>query len=154
MVNKFENWNNFIDPRAEDLISKGFYLEAFFLYFSTIEFMLQNAIIHQQTLANKILKRSKLKIPQIKKLENKTMGELINLFASYSLDQENISTLNNLNSMRIQFVHKILDNDLDNLNKLAKSKISEYHRLVKYLSVYNLDILNKLIKIKRRTVYK
>ena len=117
-----KNWDEYIEPRIKVLQKNGFDLESFYLCSATIEHSLQCAIQLQEEWIAKVVTRSKLKFEKTdtKKLEGMTLGQLILLYSRYSNDQKLISQLNQFNSLRIKFIHKLLDTSIQILNEEAK----------------------------------
>jgi hypothetical protein len=97
---RFKHWDYHIDPRIEDLESKGFFLESFVLYSVTLEFCLQNSIKYQELWIKNILSKSKVAFKKTEKIEEKTLGQLIGIFSNYCSDGGLISKLNEFNSIR------------------------------------------------------
>lgn len=143
--NRYDNWDAHVDKRIQDLISKGFYLETIYVYSATIEFVLQESIRYQEEYLLRLLKKSNLgfKKTDAKKLSEKSLGQLIQLFGCYCKDSLLISKLNEFNSFRKKVVHYLLDHSVSNLNEEAKKKQALYYELVSKVSRYNLAIIDK-----------
>jgi hypothetical protein len=154
MADRYDNWDSEIDPRIEKLTRNGFYLEAFYLYSATLEHCLQDAIRYQEEWVKHTLQKSSLRFETIspENLKEKTLGQLISLFARYCADTDLISKLHEFNSSRKKFVHRILDHSMKELDSEAKSKTKTYNELVSKVSRYNVQILNKKIKAHRRKI--
>jgi|GEM_PF-4855763 len=156
MINRFENWDLYLDPRIEQLKKNSFHLEAFYLYSATIEHCLQDAVILQEELLDRLAKRSGLKYKQSgeKTIREKTLGEVIKYFSKYDDDPALVSRLNAFNSLRKKVVHKLLDNSLEQLDKEVKSKYREYSDLVRDLCKYNVRLLDKTLRMHNRDISK
>ncbi|PIZ01079.1 hypothetical protein COY61_00775 [bacterium (Candidatus Gribaldobacteria) CG_4_10_14_0_8_um_filter_33_9] len=153
MSNRDKNWDDYIYPRIDDLIKKDFYLEAFYLCSATIEHTLQSAIQIQEKWIKNVINHSGLKFrnTDFEKLSNFTLGRLISYFSRYCDNVQLISELNKFNSLRIKFVHKLLDFSLKELNEEAKINFEIYWKLVAKLSRYMIWINCKQIRsIKRK----
>ncbi|HMP28249.1 MAG TPA: hypothetical protein PKD85_01530, partial [Saprospiraceae bacterium] len=107
--NKYDNWNDFLDTRVDRLLDKEFFIEAFFHFSTTIEFMLQELITKQEEWIAHTIKKSQLSFKGTKKVEELTLGQLIKIFSRYSNDDVLISKLNDLNAFRKKIVHKSLN---------------------------------------------
>lgn len=144
----FENWDKQIDPRIDSLRKDGYYLEAFYLFSNTIEFILRGSILLQESWILNISKRSGMsfKKTSVKELEKKTLGDLINLFSKYSSDTNLISKLNNFNSFRIRIIHKILKSNISKLNTEADAFYLKYNEIVSQICRYNMSLIGKQIK--------
>jgi|SRR5581483_28104 len=144
---RFNIWNKFIDPRVDKLVRNKLYLEAFYLFFAAVEFILQANIQSQEEwiLMNLHKRGVKFDPTPVSILQKKPLGELIKLFSRYCEDSDLIFKLNNFNSFRITTVHKLMDQDIDKLNLKAKSSLKSYHELIAKLSRYGLKISNKKI---------
>lgn len=156
MDDRDKNWEEHVDPRIDELTENKFFLEAFYLYAAVIEHTLQKTIGFQEEWLARVLKKSKLGFVKTKKkdLEEKTLGQLIGIFARYCNDEEIISKLNEFNSMRTKLVHHLLDYSIENLNKETQKKQTTYHELVSRLSNYNVMILEKIIRSNNRLISK
>ncbi len=144
----FEEWDKQIDPRIDSLRKDGYYLEAFYLFSNTIEFILRRSILLQESWIFNILIKNGLSFKRIsvKELENKTLGDLINSFSRYSKDTQLISKLNNFNSFRIKIIHKVLESDITKLNREADAFYLKYNEIVSKLCRFNMLLLSKEIK--------
>lgn len=156
MNDRNKNWDEYIDPRIDRLTKNKFFLEAFYLYSSVIEHILQKAIEFQEEWIVRLLKKSKIRFVKTKPkdLKEKTLGQLIAIFSRYCDDEEIISQLNNFNSFRIKLVHRLLDHSIEDLNKEAQRKQITYNELVSKLSRYNVMILEKEIRSNKRIIHK
>ena len=156
MNDRNKNWDEYIDPRIDELTNNNFFLEASYLYSAVIEHILQNAIGYQEEWFVRLLKKSKLRFVKTKpkELREKTLGQLIGIFSRYCDDKEIISQLNEFNSFRIQLVHRLLDHSIEDLNKEAQKKQRTYNQLVAKLSNYNVMILKKIIRNNNRLINK
>ena len=108
-VDPFIIWDKEIDPRIEELRKNNYHLEAFYLFSNTLEFVLRGSIMFQQDWINNLVNKSGLKYKKVelKKLESKTLGELISMFdVHYCKDKELVDKLNNLFTNEISFDNK------------------------------------------------
>ncbi len=151
-IDRDENLDKYIDSRIEGLHKNNFYLEAFYLSSAVIEHTLHLTILFQEEWIAKLLKRYKIKfeLNSSEKLKEKTLGQLISIFAKYCDDDELISKLNDFNSFRKRTVHYLLDNSLEDLNLEAKNKSLLYLELVSKLNRRSIRFLKKHIKQLKR----
>jgi hypothetical protein len=153
MVDRFKNWNEYIDPRIEELTDKGFYLEAFYLFSITVEHILKESIRYQEEWIQIVLKKSKIKFEKTK-TEGKPLGFLIGLFAKYYTDTALVSKLSSFNITRNKITHKLMDHPISQLNNEAKNKTFLYYELISEISSYNVKILGKTIGAHKRRISK
>lgn len=150
------DWEDDLDKRVDKLVKNKFFLEAFYLYSAELESILQKAVEHQEDWVEVLLNKSKLKLIKNNqaKLKEKTLGELISLFARYCNNEMLISRLNDFNSFRKKIVHYLSRSPIEITNEQAKKRRISYYQLVSELHEYNIDILTKHNRRLRRKLRK
>lgn len=153
-MNPYDVWSQKIDTRANLLIENGFYIEAFYLYLTTIEFLTQDLILTQERWIVILLKNKGIELQShsVEELNKKTLGELISIFQLYNKNSELVARLKNLNTFRRKIVHNLLSKNIDALNNEAKVKISDYHLLVRDMARLGMAISAKEISKNKRTI--
>lgn len=142
---KNNNINEFLVPRIDNLFNNGFYLETILLFSNIFEEQIRWNILAQEEWINTIIKKYKfkIKINEYKKLEKKTLGELIEVFSKYCVDDTLIEEIKSFNSLRKEVIHHLLIGDINKLdNRILKSKNSIYKTLFR-LSENQTNILKK-----------
>src|SRR3989344_1266062 len=156
MDEREKNWDKYIDPRIDDLIKNGFYLEAFYICAATIEHALQSAILNSEGWIEQLTRRTSVKFKKTdeKKIRDMTLGKLIQNFSRYTDDTNLVSQLESFNRIRIRFVHKLLNSSIEELNQEAKDNQTTYYTLVAKLYRFMSDLSHRKSLSIKRTIRK
>lgn len=155
MNEKFLAWDTHIDPRIDALVKHNFYIEAFYLSSSTIEFLLQMIIVSQEEWMGDVVQKRgfKFKARTVKELDKETLGQLIKIFSGYCSDERLIQDLNEYKELR-NTIHNLLVFDIKQLNNLAKRKFTVYYSLVSKLCRYGMKLNEKKVRSIKREIKK
>jgi hypothetical protein len=111
----------------------------------------------QQDWINNLVNKSGLKYKKVelKKLESKTLGELISMFdVHYCKDNQLVDKLNNFNSFRVKVSHKILSHNILKLNNEAEKYYTTYNDLIANLCRYNMFLIGKNLRKSKNKIKK
>ncbi len=151
-----KKWVSEINNRVKKLRNCRFYLEAFYLFVQVVESRLKEVILLQEYWVEVILRKYNLSlnIDHLKKLDNKTLGDIIKIFDHYCPNKDLIKELNKLSSFRNKIVHHLIDHRLEDVNNESEKFYRNFFEIIIDISRYEIKIYKDILKNSKKELNK
>lgn len=155
----FKKYTEELEPRIDFLRRQGNYIEAFLLICTVLERILLYLIEVSENWSSHLAnsRKHKLNLSDFRKEEYRggmTLGKMIRYFKIFSDDQNLISELEYFNKIRNKCVHKIFDENINQLDSIIKKDINRFYKLLFTMVEKHINIIRKENSMLKRVIKK